>query len=554
MKKSILLSLLSASLLLTACGSNSDSELATPQASNTQLSQNSVLRGSSTLADSTLCLDKNENNRCDTDEPQTLTQKDGAYTLELEETPIEGTHILSTGGYNLVVNEENTEGMKLLTSYHEESEVTNISTLTTLVAQARAQNLSYEDAVDTVASRYNLESELVMQNPMQTKKSEETQVQFLTTRAMEEYFLHVEAKSNNTNAPQRSGGIDLGFISYDEADNALEYFDIFADNVKRAFLLSLAVTENFFHSLLELVGFIDHVEYPDNNYSIDDLDVASLHPLLKQAYNDEVQNITNLEVEDFKLTLLDRATSRVAYNQLQTIYHTSSSADTLNYLSSLVASIGDEEATKNLLIMTKSVSEAELKERGLLYKNIPSTLQTNIASLTKAEASSQLTIFFQEEPAGLFSTAAAKSIFTIGDKENTNTLLKIIQSSYKGEITLAGNIEFIMVYIQSDAATNNLITLYSDINSNEEFKKQLRFTLANVENPLATNAIFDIAQEIEDPALFDEIEQLFTDMKFFSNVAPAIIQSRLADSETVFKSQELRSRIEAVFADAQLAL
>ena len=248
MKIKILFSIIAISLLIAGCGN-------TTQISSQPLAKIQTsfeLIGSSTLANSTICIDTNENRSCDENEVTALSDKNGFFILQTDSKITDNRAILSTSGYNLLLREANDAGMKLMALYHDSNQQFNITTLTTLVALSVEKGEVYSNALKNVANRYDLTTQLIEENPLISILEKDKQMHFLTISAMEEYFLHIDIQEGNTS--RKSGGLDLGFISYDQADSALNYFDIFSTNVQQSFYYTLIMGNSYFHELLEFIG------------------------------------------------------------------------------------------------------------------------------------------------------------------------------------------------------------------------------------------------------------------------------------------------------------
>jgi len=538
LKTKILFSIISATLLLSGCGSSEQDETNT----FTQSEQSFELKGVTTLSKATVCVDTNSNKSCDDNEQSTITNNEGEFSFQLASPLHEGETILSTGGHNLILDEKNDAGMKLMSSYHNTKETLNITTLTTLVALAVENGQDYNDAIEYVANRFNIESSLVDANPLQTVQNENTQIHFLTIAAMEKYFLHIdETEDSSKSAPRKAGGWNTGFISYDKADSALDYFDIFSKNVQTAFMMVVLLGNSLLTDALKYLGFINS-EIDDGYTFPTEVDVANLHPTLKHVYDNNLSEISRDEIKEFQLLLQDKSINEKYYTDILTIFNSSQIDSNKIFLSSIISSIADESATQNIILMLRASQDASAR--------VTSQLKKDIAKLVRVESSTPLLNYFLRDPSGEYAVSTARAVFKIGVFHSTYFLLEKLQSKYNGELALgeiAYGVEYTISDIRSDKATQNVIDFYYDEKSNEEYKNILRTSLSEIANALAINALYDIAATIDDESMFYIIVSEFEHLKQVAPAAEGIIKDKLYENSVLFKSQELQDRIEDVF-------
>jgi len=200
-----------AALLLTGCGSTSDSENQETQ---------TVLTGTTTLSKGLVCVDSSNDNVCNTDEVQVQADEKGQYSLRYSGELEDGTNIIAEDGYNLVLEQENNT-FTFRASYDSQSDTTNINTLTTLIANAEVNNNTHRDATSYIASKYAIDENIVEEDPLTLINDKATQIVFLTTRAIEAGVLESQRAFRDTND---TGGT---VITEDDADDALFGIDIF---------------------------------------------------------------------------------------------------------------------------------------------------------------------------------------------------------------------------------------------------------------------------------------------------------------------------------------
>jgi len=544
-KSNILLSLISATLLLSGCG-NEESDLTQTENTTNIVVEKSQLRGSATLANATLCLDLNRDAQCDADEPQTQTQNDGSYTLTLDSPAIEGDRILSTGGDNLILDEKNKQ-IKIMTTYHEGMQIHNISTLTTLVAQSIENGKEHSDAVAYIADRYKIESTLIEENPLDSLHDEEKQLHYFATLAMEKYYL--QQVNNNTllNAPQKSAGLNLGFISFDQAQNALDYFDIFSQNVQRALYLALLLGNSYLNDFLEYLG----VKSSGDNYDFpQDVAVSDLNPTLTKVYNDTLRDITREEQNALVLQLQESAVQEKLYKDIETIYNSSDVDSKKIFLSSLVAAVDDERATQSIVLMMRVPTEESSAVKAQLVRSILALVR-NASGEINSNNSNPLYNYILQNPEGEYATTAASAVFKIGVHHTSFFLLELLQEEYSNNSflpTMADGIKFTVADIRSETATKNVLYFYEDTKSTKEYKDLLRHSLSEIANELAINKLYEIAATIDDSSIFYKIIAEFQNLQRVAPAATTIINSRLKSNDISFASENLREEISAIFA------
>ncbi|MCK9333072.1 MAG: DUF1566 domain-containing protein [Candidatus Cloacimonetes bacterium] len=126
------------------------------------------------IAGASVCIDLNTNDTCDEDEPTTIADEDGLYTLETTLTG-EGFTLLAYGGVDTATGKPQTQAYRALISLEANTPVTNNITPLTSIAYAlflqnKAQDLntSYEDAKAQLATALEIDPEEIEADPMQS--------------------------------------------------------------------------------------------------------------------------------------------------------------------------------------------------------------------------------------------------------------------------------------------------------------------------------------------------------------------------------------------------
>ncbi len=542
MKVKYLLSALCATLLLSGCNDTDVNEKAV-ESDNTQKSVE--LRGSSTLAQALICLDENSDYQCSTGEISTRSQEDGSYTLELAASPQDGTNLIATEGINLILLEESPEGHALLSPYHEGEMEVNINTLTTLVSLAMRDGESYEEAITHVASRYNLEEKLISKHPLDSVNKEETQIHFQTIFAMEEYQLHVLKEKASL---LRSGGWDLDYISFDEADASMSYFDVLLVNVKKFILNSALFLSYVSTPVLEYLGIIDYSRYDMRYSAYHEVDEANLHPTLTKVYHNEVSTVTVQERDAFIETIKTAEDKHKNYTDMIAIFNASSSDESAIFLTNILAEIEDGYAISALIMMMRLDEGKSDLVYSEINKIIDSLAYDNETGEIHGDAGMSLRSYFNDNYDDVYSQTICTTIFKMGEDTPISYILRMFEQHFNEEITLTQEVLLTIDYIDSIAGSRAVINMYNNT-QNSEYKFLLRQVLANIANDKAVSGLYEIAATIEDESDFTNIVQLFEKVKTLNPNAKFIVLERPTDGDVVFKVEALRTQIEEVFRD-----
>ena len=180
--KSLMLSTTLA-LLLVGCSDADKEEVERP--STVQQSAPTFVSGQTTLASARVCLDINHNSQCDEDDLTTTADATGHYTMESSEVITAGTLLIAEDGYNLVLEQNNNGRFRLVSLYDAALSENNINTVTSLLAQLiNERNLSSEDAQEYLASRYNIDLQEILDDPI-ALASEEKEALLLLVHGIE---------------------------------------------------------------------------------------------------------------------------------------------------------------------------------------------------------------------------------------------------------------------------------------------------------------------------------------------------------------------------------
>ena len=117
------------------------------------------------LSGSTVCLDLNNNNSCDADEPTAVTDSNGSFELAVDVNS--DAKIIVYGGIDTDTNAKFNGILKA------PSDETNVTPLTTLVASLMDEGSSKEEAISSVATLLDLDPQDVTKDPVASAKENE---------------------------------------------------------------------------------------------------------------------------------------------------------------------------------------------------------------------------------------------------------------------------------------------------------------------------------------------------------------------------------------------
>ena len=137
-----------------------------------------TIQGSTTLASgfraeskTTVCIDTNENQVCDSDEPTTSTDIAGKYTLTVPDTLPDGTIIIVQEGLDLLPLTETNETMRFYKYFKKSEGAQNINIVSRLIVDemAATPDNSYEEIKDNIANRYSIDPQVIDKDPFVIK-------------------------------------------------------------------------------------------------------------------------------------------------------------------------------------------------------------------------------------------------------------------------------------------------------------------------------------------------------------------------------------------------
>lgn len=167
---STLLILLATATLFQGCGETEEAVAADTQ---------TVIDGSTTLASglrseskTTVCLDLNDNQTCDEDEPVTETDLSGRYSFTVPGSVEDGMVLIVQDGMNILPLPEGVEheNLKFYKSYQNSESSQNINILSTLIVNEMVQNPdnSYSEIKDNIANTYSIDPAVANTDPLYT--------------------------------------------------------------------------------------------------------------------------------------------------------------------------------------------------------------------------------------------------------------------------------------------------------------------------------------------------------------------------------------------------
>jgi len=168
-------SIITSFILLQGCGSEENKTSTTKINTATINKSSQTIEGKTTLSSgtrsetkATVCLDRNRNERCNSNEEQVFTMPDGSYKLTIYNGIKNGDMLLVMGGISNLVN-EHTNKLNTLTLgkiYNELESSQNINVISSLISNEVDKGLSYDDAVKKIAQKYNLPTKILLSNPL----------------------------------------------------------------------------------------------------------------------------------------------------------------------------------------------------------------------------------------------------------------------------------------------------------------------------------------------------------------------------------------------------
>jgi len=142
--------------LIIGCGNNSNTQ--------ENLSQKSGKVADGYLNGATVCIDINNNLKCDSDEPSTTTDKKGNYHLKFNKDISDNNSILAYGGVNTATGLSYTGLLKAPVEYN------NINPISTLVSYNKENFSSLKKAEEAVSNLFGLDRASLTKDPIKQAK------------------------------------------------------------------------------------------------------------------------------------------------------------------------------------------------------------------------------------------------------------------------------------------------------------------------------------------------------------------------------------------------
>ncbi len=226
-------------LLLSACGDNSNPSASATVDQEVQLKR---VSGHTTLANALVCLDTNDNGKCDGDEAQTQSSEDGSYSLEIDARTPEGVSLLAQDGYNLILEQSNLKKFRFKAPYSATSEENNINTITSLLNP----DLERDEAVASLASLLNLDSATLLEDPIALAQSDD--LLFLSIHGIEEGYTKEKTEQVMQKVSLNHASVKDTYVTPSQKESLVYLEDkSYLDFDTNLYLVRLALKiENFF--------------------------------------------------------------------------------------------------------------------------------------------------------------------------------------------------------------------------------------------------------------------------------------------------------------------
>ena len=578
-KKLIWGSLITATLLFTGCSSDKES------------SEHSV-SAKSTFANATVCVDDNSDGRCQEDEIQTTTKDDGSFALSYKSSAHKNAQLVAQGGFNLVTLQENPEEKVLIGSLDEMASH-NVNTLTTLIQEAVETGLNYKEAKAYIASRYNLEDDLIDHDPLELLQNPEQQVYFLSVRAMETYRdredenLSLPSFDDNTiqidplaSQARRSVArqATVSPMSIEDADMAISNSNIFDFDIG-AYLQRLSeLFSQFFDDLLSLFGFGDDI----SDYEFDE---ATLEPLPLKLYHNDINKSSEFwkeKIWDYIEMMREGDEVRVSKNHKDLDYIlTNTQHKEVKSTIFLLYSIMSTEASIQLLLegidrpyFTDDIGRFDVAFMMLfaiydIHRGDTLTKDTPY----KFEHAHLYEEYFKNSSNNKFRDIIANSMVHISDKDGLELVTNYIDAhyissvvdydygetpdSYTPENVVAENLTRLLGYFKRPMASELLIAFYEAHDGDENLKRKIRKAFSKIANENTVEKLYALASKL--PVLMHpliagpelpahEYVGLFKRVKFYNKeVAPFILET--LSPQYTFGDASLKDQINALFVE-----
>ena len=585
-KKSILSSIVVATLLFTGCSSSEDADSEKKQDS----AKVSVV-GKSSLSDARLCVDVNRDNICQEDEAFTTTQEDGSFELTYDASASKDAALVAQKGFNLITLQENSQGMVLVGSLDEEASH-NVNTFTTLIQAAVDNNLNYDEAKASVAVSFNLDETYIDQDPLVLLADEERHDYFLTVRAIEAYAqkeknsqeslftdeLFVLAGYEGDELPssrsaQRSVKQEESTVmTMESAQTAVESTNIYAFDLE-AYLHRLGeLVVGFFQDLFSYFG----IDWGDTYQ----FNVTTLDPYVARIYD---QNITLSGDQDKNTTWNfvdmmrgdDEAAITKNYKDLDYIFTHTQHEETWGIITMLYALIGtDSSVSKFLEVIDRSYLSNKITRLDVAIGLLIATQKTERdgtfeRSNLRFEQAYLYEEYFKNSKNLKFKEIIGNGVVNLSQPEGLHLVLDYIKAhyisspikydeetmptDYTAENRIAENLTHLFKYFNREVAYTVLVDFYDETND-VNLHSKLRKAYAYFANETTTEKLFALAsklpvlikpvQGVKTPAqeyldLFTTVERNNKNLAFFVIVT--------LDDKYTFGDENLKANIIDIF-------
>ena len=210
---------ISSLVILSGCGLSDNDYKSLKNSENINVI---TIKGKSTLSNAHVCIDENLDSQCNENEAQSVSDKVGKYSINFRGSVDKNTLIVSQGGYNLLLLEENSINITLKKNYNSAVALQNINTISTLISNIVDNDTDYSEAKTYIATKYKIEMSALELDPVEALENNNSKVLFLTARAIEEYQVNKKAKLR---------AVESNVITEEVADAALANTDIFEFNI-----------------------------------------------------------------------------------------------------------------------------------------------------------------------------------------------------------------------------------------------------------------------------------------------------------------------------------
>ena len=514
-KKRFFSSVFLAALIFTGCSSSPEQV-----SSNSDDTERVSVRGSSSLAKATVCIDLNRDNSCQESEASTTSAEDGSYELTYVE---EGTHeayLVAEGGFNLITLQENSSNMVLLGSLDENASH-NINTFTTLIEEAVQNNMSYSEAKRYVASSFNLDETYIDEDPLTLLEETQTQDYFLTLRSIEDQQVqesdsideYIQAFQNR--APLRSVELNSSVITMDEAVEAVNDSDIYDFDLEGYLQRLSDLFADFFHNLLSYFGF----DWGDQYH----FDADTLDPYILKIYTGEINassSGTETEREHWafvqSMSTGDEENISKNYKDLEYIFSHTTSDETMLVIGAVYAGIGTETSVSKFLdIIDRSYVIPKLPRMAvdigiwMATSKIVDGVATDEYYYDHAHLYEE---YFQTSTNEKYKDIIGRAIVRLSQKEEISTVLDYMKAhyvssevsyvrdedmpaNYSAENRNAENLSNHFIFYDRNTSSQALVDFY-DRSEDENLKRKLRIAYAGIANEITVEKLYALASKL----------------------------------------------------------